>query len=59
MSQTSDRASGPAGKRVTVRLAPETYGGLIVLKLAEGRSLQLLIEEACALLIATRNGDTP
>lgn len=47
------------GKRVTVRLRPETYGGLVVLKLEENTSLERLVEEACALLIASRAKDIP
>jgi hypothetical protein len=42
------------GKRVTVRLPPQTYAGLTILKHDSERPIYKLVQDACAAFVAAR-----
>lgn len=44
-------APAARGKRVTAQLSPETYAGLTILKYRTGKTLEQLVEAACARMI--------
>ncbi len=45
------------GKRITVRLTPETYTGLVILKLRVGTTIERLVEQACAELVEVETAE--
>lgn len=50
----------PEGKRVTVRLTPATYAGVLIRKLTTGQTIEQVVEAACAAYVAQETeGATP